>query len=147
MSDFHKWPQDIFPANQDERACLEESLARLRADWGFADSYKLDDLLMHWAVFVYDVRNGFTDCLEEYTFSLSLRDAVDEMVRSLPDRLNNAISNFFEQLDNSFILATREVNEPLNIGEAGEAISMRWFRVPKLLYPQAEDSSWQGIRK
>jgi hypothetical protein len=141
---FRKLPRALYPANSHEQACLLKAMSCLRADWGFSKSYDFDDLINQWKKFIKDVQEGYTLSLDEYTFRLSLRDELDEIVKTLPERLKSAINSFLEPLDGAYILATREVAEPLRPGEEGEILAMRWYRVPSVLLPDLEDSSWYG---
>jgi hypothetical protein len=144
MRFFRKLPRALYPANPHEQECLIKAMSCLKVERGMPETYDYEELLIQWKSFVKAVQRGYTLPLQDYTLTLTLRDDIEQMVETFPDRLKNAVCTFLEPLDGAFILSTREVARPLHPNAEGHTVTTRWYRVPRILLPDIEDSSWYG---
>lgn len=117
------------PATSEERAALDNAMRSLRAEWGFAASFTIANLLERWTKLVNDVESGYSLSLPDYTNDLALRDALCEIVKCVPERLSRELSHFLEPWDERFQFATKIIDIPLLPvdGSAGPW----WWRIPK----------------
>jgi hypothetical protein len=121
------------PDSADERARLRDAEAKMREDWGFAPNVDLPWLLDRWERFVSEVETGFHHRLDEYTYELSLRDEIETIMKSVPERLSNEIRQRVAPSDHRFRFATKTVAKPL-LPDVDGPDKYWWSRVPKLLH-------------
>lgn len=133
------------PRSPAEQAKLQSAEAKLREDWGFAPVVDLGSLLDRWCRFVDEVETGFKHRLDEYTYELSLRDEIETIIKSVPERLANEIRQYVAVSDHRFRFATRETTKPL-LPAVDSPDKYWWSRIPKLLEGELlEDLKTDGI--
>jgi hypothetical protein len=130
-----RWPR---AESADERTYLQRAEAKLREDWGFAPHVDLAWLLDRWERFVEEVETGFQHRLDEYTYELSLRDEIETIIRTVPQRLGNEIRRHVALFDHRFRFATEAVAKPL-LPSVDSPDKYWWSRVPKLLHDELRD--------
>jgi hypothetical protein len=140
----HHLPASIDPCNQEEIDAIENAMIQFRKDWGFHASFGLRNLIGKWVDLVNDVQHPYVLSLADYTHSLSLRDELDEMLSTFPDRLSKSISEFLAAQDAIFFANTRVARAPLLDFDSSE-ISQRWLRVPTIVAPDVGDDTWYGV--
>lgn len=129
------------PVGEVERQSLNRALETLRAEWGFPASYGLPDLLKGWVKTVASLRRGYPLPRTSFEHDVDLRDELDRIVESVPERLGAEIQSFLAPLDAEFHDRTTQHDEPLLGPLDGEVPSLRQFRRPKRLDPGDEDAA------
>lgn len=111
----------------------------LREEWGFVSSYGLPDLLKGWVRTVASLRKGYPLARTSFEHNVDLRDELDRLVASVPERLGAQIQTFLAPLDAEFHDRTEPQEQPLCEPFDGEVLSPRQFRRPRLLNPADQD--------
>jgi len=119
------------PSSEDEAKALEDAMRDFRLEWGFARSFRFEDLLRRWARFVEQVENGYTLGLDDFTQELALRDSLDDVLKKLPPGYQSKVDAWLEPWTHRFRFATREIHQPLLPIE--NAARFWWWRLPNLL--------------
>ncbi len=113
----------------DASAALEGVLQRLSRRAGYPMS--LQQLLQQWRNFVVRVEQGYADSIYEYMNELSVRDLLEEILRSVPHGLQKALAQWITPWDKRFAEATREIGRAMLPAVEQEAPLWWWFRIPK----------------
>ena len=121
----------ISAETEPERIALVNFQTRLRAEWGFHQSFGASDLLAKWKTAISNLERGNIS-EHDLPYELSLRDEIDTLIRSVPFRLGELIASFVQPLDVRFINATIPSKEPRLPALEGESQHERWFRRPAL---------------
>lgn len=127
------------PVGEVERQSLNRALEALREEWGFVSSYGLPELLKSWVRTVASLRRGYPLARTSFEHDVDLRDELDRIVASVPERLGAQIQSFLVPLDAEFHDRTEPQDQPLCDPPDGEVPSLRQFRRPKLLAPADQD--------
>lgn len=127
------------PVGEVESQRLNRALEALREEWGFPSRYGLPELLKGWVKTVASLRKGYPLSRTSFEHDVDLRDELDRIVGSVPERLGAQIQSFLAPLDAEFHDRTALQEEPLCEPLAGEVLSPRQFRRPKLLAPADQD--------
>jgi len=127
------------PVGEVESQSLTRALEALREEWGFPSSYGLPELLKGWVKTVASLRKGYPLARTSFEHNLDLRDELDRIVGSVPERLGAEIQSFLAPMDAEFHDCTAPQEEPLCEALDGEVPSLRQFRRPKQLAPADED--------
>lgn len=127
------------PVGEVESQSLTRALEALREEWGFPSSYGLPELLKGWVKTVASLRRGYPLPRTSFEHDVDLRDELDRIVASVPERLGAQIQSFLAPLDAAFHHRTAPHEEPLCEPLEGEVPSLRQFRRPKLLAPTHEE--------
>jgi hypothetical protein len=120
------------PRTKEERAALTNAVHELQREWGFVESFGLRELLGRWVTFVEEVEGGYKLSLADYTNDLALRDAIEQLKSTLPNRLRSEISQVLEPWDHRFQFATKPSRMPVLAGDA--SAGPWWWRIPKVTH-------------
>lgn len=133
------------PVGDVERQSLNRALEALREEWGFVSSYGLRELLKGWVQTVASLRKGYPLARTSFEHDVDLRDELDRIVASVPERLGAQIQSFLAPLDAEFNDRTEPQEQPLCEPLDGEVLSLRQSRRPKLLDPADQDvaATWR----
>ena len=127
------------PVGEVERQSPNRALEALREEWGFVSSYALPELLKSWVRTVASLRKGYPLARISFEHAVDLRDELDRIVASVPERLGAQIQTFLAPLDAEFHDRTEPQEQPLCEPLDGEVLSPRQFRRPRLLKPADQD--------
>jgi hypothetical protein len=117
------------PQNNLEREALNSITAKIRKEWGFAESFGPAGIMEKWQKFVRQVEDGYQLSIHDFTHELSLRDTLEEIKNAVPSRLGQEIEATLRPWDERFYSATRFSSKPIDFA-ADEGLAEWWFRIP-----------------
>ena len=120
--------ENSFPLSSEDICMLEPILDALSQRSGRKQT--LDRLLNKWSRFVSKVELGYRLSIYDYTNDLSLRDFLQVVLSSCPNRIHDRLLEWMEGWDNRFILVTKQVEKPLLPPLGKEELGWWWFRIP-----------------
>jgi hypothetical protein len=115
--------------NQEEREALKAVLGEIGAEWGFAKSFGLSDLLRKWKRFVVETEEGYQLSICDFTHDLWMRDLLEQVKEAVPVRLRQELDAEIEPWDKRFLLATEPSVRPI---EPVDGAREWWFRIPRI---------------
>ena len=126
----------------EEEEAIKKAIKRIIDDWGFHKNVGLRQLLDCWRKNIEEIESGYSLCIHDYTSALSLRDEIELLIRSVPERLGKAIEQWLKPYDQRYLFATKQVEISLLPGVLSKKQSARWYRIPLILKPIDADSEW-----
>lgn len=115
--------------DRQERDVLEAILKAIRAEWGFARTFGLPELVRRWKSFVLEVENGHELSIHDYTHDLAMRDLLQQVKSQVPQRLAEEIRTQIEEWDARYHQVTRPSERPI-AEPLEEPAGGWWFRIP-----------------
>jgi len=121
------------PQTTAEGTALTKALSAMREEWNFPPLIDLQWLVKSWYRFVREIKAGYDSHPVDYVHFLDLRDELDRLSATLPDRMQRAIAEVLRPADEEYLLITDTTDEPLLPPDESEHLHERWYRLPKLL--------------
>ncbi len=102
---------------------------------GFNQPKTVEGLLKDWVDFVIQCKNGYDDCIEDYTNDLSVRELLQDIIEGVGPKLAKKLESYIGEWDRKFEKATRPISKPLwSISTPPKPIeTMLYLRIPKKL--------------
>jgi hypothetical protein len=105
--------------------------SRIRGSWPATPS--LEEIVSRWERFVQEVEAGYKLSIYDYTYDLTFRDHLSDLLKALPDgELRRAVQAHVAALDDRLRRATLPSETPLLPGFE-PADQWWWFRIPRQL--------------
>lgn len=128
------------PKDEQEDRALKRALTELRVEWGESFKPTLASLVSGWHKAVQEVENGYRLSIFDYAHDLQLRDVLEDIKQTVPERLRNEIDQAVKAWDERFLEATEPTDKPLSLA-SDEQPRAWWFRFPRKLNPDP-DNPW-----
>lgn len=112
-----------------DQARVDDTLERLASRLNRQAA--LSDLLDDWRKFVVAVKQGYQWSMESYTRDLAVRDLIEEISEGLSMDGRRLVAIAVKDIDDDFIEATHDPDQPEDSDSAGLEIAWWQFRIPK----------------
>jgi hypothetical protein len=116
---------------QSDQLRVRDTLTRLSSRLNRPSLLSLSDLLDEWSKFVVAVKQGYQWSMESYTRDLAVRDLIEEVSEGLSMDGRRLVEISIKDVDDDFIEATHDPDQPNETDSARLEIAWWQFRIPK----------------
>jgi hypothetical protein len=116
---------------QSDQLRVRDTLTRLSSRLNRPSLLSLSDLLDEWSKFVVAVKQGYQWSMESYTRDLAVRDLIEEVSEGLSMDGRRLVEISIKDVDDDFIEATHDPDQPDETDSARLEIAWWQFRIPK----------------